>query len=204
MYDLNGALGDTPVVQVTIGEAVITHPAASTSKSAWATLIDVFLDLYIHASRDKKVLLVNNSFQLLWRASIAQGLPTTNPYMVQLDRIMSEWIVWKGNYDSSLRVPYISDDPNWGAQLDDWAKRYQQLVLSADTAVRNFMQQKYGIDEAALDRMQADPWDAAGRDAIKRLSEVLGSSWFWPAFGVLGALYVGSKLLGFVRTLKHA
>lgn len=200
MYNLYG-LGDTaPAYQVTVGEAQIVQPTPS--KSTWATVADVFRDFYIHASRDKRVLAVNNGFQLLWRSALSSGIPLTDPFMVELDQTMARWWQWKLDYDSAMQIPWISDAPDWNAQLDGWAAKYEALVRRADGSVRAYLQQRYGVDDQALEQLRASAWDDAGRNLIKRLSELTGSSWFWPVTGTIGIVWIAGKLLSVVREFR--
>lgn len=169
---------------------------------SWRSVIDLFRNLYIDADQEQRVALVNNHYQLLWRATRQAQMPTDLPVIQKLLTTMDGWWRWKLQYDDAVLRRWVPFTRDWDQELDQWALKWEQLVTEIDAVAPQVPLILEGRGVSA-EQIKPDAWTTAGHEFLKRLNEILGSSWFWPVVGTVTAVFVAGKILSLYKSIKE-
>ena len=204
----------TPKTNLGLLPAVIGAVVAVEAAWAWYDP-DVFMDMWLEADEEDRVIQVNNMWVQLERTGRATLAQDDRVWGI-LDGNLGQWVAWKQAYnEATLRRWYSSRD--WGRELEVWFEKFREtsvLVAKAGGEEAKRRMERAGLDprllpeedQSYIDQAQQaleDTIDKAGEAASKAgegVGKDIGEEFFWPAM----ALAASIGLLAFLATRDSA
>jgi hypothetical protein len=167
-------------------DAVTLAKQDASGAAAHNAVLDLFRALYVQADQEDRVALLNNYWQLLWRASRQAGI-VDKSYWQRLDATMGDWWNWKQAYNGAVLRRWIPFTRAWGDELDTWSEHFGAFYAEAASLAPAITST---LTLASVDPTKVTPDDTSKiiRSLRQRTGELLGSPLFWPVVGTVGAL----------------
>lgn len=171
------------------------------NKAQSNAVVDLFRALYLQADQEQRVELLNNYWQLLWRAARRAGVASNSDYMKRLDAVMGTWWTFRQQYFNAALRRWVPFTRAWNDEIDAWSGKwqtfYEEAVSLAPEVARILTLQ--GIDPAAV---SLDDTSKIVRALNQRTGQFLSSPLFWPVVGTVAALAIAGAGLKFYRKLR--